>query len=337
VQDICKVIFIAGSGRCGSTLLDTSLGQIDGFFSCGELHLVWQRFLDPEWLCGCGSVLAVCEVWNEVMRSAYGAHANRECSRMTAIYRKWKRLRYSWAIGGMFSGGLVSEFRARVGALYGAIRKVTGCRVIVDSSKSLAYGRIVQGIPGVEFHPVHLVRDPRAVAYSRQRRKIDRVAYGSPPRHLEVASTVRAAANWDRVVLLNELFWRRAPGFTRLQYEHFVANPLESLQAMAKVLGESTSGLQIRGDHIRLRPTHTTGGNPGRFITGEVIVRPDDEWLSKASLRQRTVVNLMCAPLAWSLHYPLAATRPSRNEPHADLNLEMEPLGAEMDPRPLHR
>jgi hypothetical protein len=337
VQNITKVIFIAGSGRCGSTLLDTSLGQLDGFFSCGELHLVWQRFLDPEWLCGCGSVLAACDVWSAVMRSAYGAHAVRECSRMTAIYRRWKRLRYSWALGGALAGGLVSEFRDRVGALYGAIRKVTGCRVIVDSSKSLAYGRIVQGIAGVDFHPVHLVRDPRAVAYSRHRRKIDRVAYGSPPRHLEVASTVRAAGNWARVVCLNEIFWRSAPGFSRLSYEHFVAHPLDSLQAIAKMAGESDSGVQIRGDRIRLRPTHTTGGNPVRFITGEVVVRADDEWRYRMSLGQRTIVNLICAPLAWSLHYPLATTPPIRNAADADINFVLEPRGVAIDSRPLDR
>ncbi len=36
-----RVLFIAGPGRSGSTLLDLLLGQIDGFTSTGELRLIW--------------------------------------------------------------------------------------------------------------------------------------------------------------------------------------------------------------------------------------------------------------------------------------------------------
>jgi hypothetical protein len=36
-----NVLFVVGSGRSGSTLLDILLGQIPGFFSTGELHSLW--------------------------------------------------------------------------------------------------------------------------------------------------------------------------------------------------------------------------------------------------------------------------------------------------------
>lgn len=313
VQENCKVIFIAAGGRSGSTLLDTALGQMKGFFSGGELHLVWQRYLDPDWLCGCGSVLAACDVWSEVMRSAYGAGARQECSRMLAIYRNWRRLRYSWALGGLMYGEVLSELRCRVASLYHAVRRVTGCRVIVDSSKSLAYARILQGVAGLEFHPVHLVRDPRAVSHSRHRKKAERLAPGAAPRYLDVASTARSAANWDRVVLLNELLWGRAKGATRVKYEDFVARPAATLRAIADLVQEPATGVQVNdGNRIRLRPTHTTGGNPSRFVTGELILRPDDEWCDKMPLRQRLIASTICAPFVCLMKYPFFPVRASR-------------------------
>ena len=37
-----KILFIAGIGRSGSTLLSRMLAQIDGFQAVGELHHLWQ-------------------------------------------------------------------------------------------------------------------------------------------------------------------------------------------------------------------------------------------------------------------------------------------------------
>lgn len=40
-----KVLYIAGWGRSGSTILDNVLGQVEGFFSGGELSYLWERGL----------------------------------------------------------------------------------------------------------------------------------------------------------------------------------------------------------------------------------------------------------------------------------------------------
>jgi len=37
VEPTARVLYIAGWGRSGSTILDNVLGQVDGFFSAGEL------------------------------------------------------------------------------------------------------------------------------------------------------------------------------------------------------------------------------------------------------------------------------------------------------------
>lgn len=320
MEETCKVVFIAGNGRSGSTLLGTALGQMDGFFCGGEMCLLWQRYLDREWLCGCGSVLSRCELWSQVMRYAYGCEAERACLQMVAVYRKWRWLRYLCAVG-YATDRRLDEFRCGAAALYDAVRRVIGCRVIVDSSKSAAYARLLQGLAGIELHPVHLVRDPRAVSFSRQRRKPVTLAPGASPRYLDVVSAARAARNWSRVVLLNHLLWRRAKGAVRVSYEDFVAQPERILQTIAKLTGEPGAGVRIQnGNHIRLRPTHTAGGNPSRLVTGDVVLRTDEEWRDRMSFLDRMIVSMTCAPVAYFMDYPLFPIRSDRGLNAVDEN-----------------
>src|SRR5205085_6371000 len=62
-----KVLFIMGWTRSGSTILDNVLGELDGFFSAGELHYLWERGLLENRLCGCGRVVPSCEIWSAVL------------------------------------------------------------------------------------------------------------------------------------------------------------------------------------------------------------------------------------------------------------------------------
>ncbi|MBA3432215.1 MAG: hypothetical protein H0U16_12145, partial [Actinobacteria bacterium] len=50
-----KVLFIMGWTRSGSTILDNLLGEVEGFFSTGELHYLWRRGLLEGRLCSCGA------------------------------------------------------------------------------------------------------------------------------------------------------------------------------------------------------------------------------------------------------------------------------------------
>lgn len=53
-----RVLSIVGYTRSGSTLLDSILGELDGVFSAGELHYLWERGLLEHRTCGCGDQTA---------------------------------------------------------------------------------------------------------------------------------------------------------------------------------------------------------------------------------------------------------------------------------------
>src|SRR5690349_9744511 len=62
-----KVLSIVGSGRSGTTVLASILGEVDGFTSAGELRWLWERGVVEGRPCACGAVPAECPVWSPVV------------------------------------------------------------------------------------------------------------------------------------------------------------------------------------------------------------------------------------------------------------------------------
>src|SRR5260370_24563179 len=65
------VIYIAGSGRSGSTLLERTLGEISGFVNVGELIDLFRRTVFQGERCGCGQNFCDCSFWAGVGKRAF--------------------------------------------------------------------------------------------------------------------------------------------------------------------------------------------------------------------------------------------------------------------------
>jgi hypothetical protein len=125
-----KVLYVAGLGRSGSTILANTLGQVEGFFSGGELNFIWKHALIENRLCGCGRPARECPFWGPVFDGEFGGQSE-------DLAREMMRLQYSGArtrhIPLMLTEGGRAKIRARLGKfldntgrLYGAIRSVSG-------------------------------------------------------------------------------------------------------------------------------------------------------------------------------------------------------------------
>src|SRR6266498_4080255 len=91
LEPTLKVLYIAGAGRSGSTLLDGVLGQLDGFFAAGELRYLWERGLQESRLCGCGVAVRDCPTWRAVLASAFGPGVDANAA--ARLQRKATRVR----------------------------------------------------------------------------------------------------------------------------------------------------------------------------------------------------------------------------------------------------
>ena len=85
------VLFIAGWGRSGSTLLDRMLGQVPGVFSAGELRDIWERGVREDRLCGCGQPFRECAVWRKVGEVAFGGWDALDLAEVQALRRRLDR------------------------------------------------------------------------------------------------------------------------------------------------------------------------------------------------------------------------------------------------------
>ena len=294
-----KVLYIAGFGRSGSTILDNLLGGVDGFFSAGELCYMWDHDLRENGLCGCGRPLTECEVWGEVL--ADNGVAAIDAGEMARIEGGGVRTRHlPLALlprGRKLLDSRLERYAGNLDAVYRAIRRTTGARVIVDSSKNPMYGRVLGTVPSIDLYVVHLVRDPRAAAYSWLRKKLqpDRGEFGYMDQHAPAKSSVL----WTLWNGASGVFWGQTPGrYLRLRYEDFVADPREALTRILRMVGEGGADLPfVSGRAVELGVSHTVAGNPNRFKTGGIELRLDDEWKGKMRLRDRALVTLLTLPL----------------------------------------
>jgi hypothetical protein len=297
------VAYIGGSGRSGSTLLDRILGQIEGFCAVGELVHLWERGVVNNQLCGCGARFRTCPFWLEVGEEAFGGWDGVDAREVMALARRVDRHRF---IPLMVVPALSGSFRRAATAygdaqrrLYRAIRRVSGCRVIVDSSKEVPHAILLSRLEDVRISVVHLVRDSRGVAYSWRKRVVRPEVADVPtlmPRH----HPARSAAEWTLDNLLLE--WLVAGGSPHrlVRYEALIENPRRWVSEIVRFLGGTASDENldfIGDDHVVLRPTHSVSGNPMRFRTGRVPVRLDEAWRLDMSPTDRAVVTTMTWPL----------------------------------------
>lgn len=288
-----------GWGRSGSTLLDTMLGELDGFFSAGELRYVFNHFVKKR-PCGCGRPIDECQVWKPVMhRVMQRVELDHDLRRAAAWQRDAVRLRHLPRLLELRQtplAGPLAQYVSALKATYEGIAEVTGSTVVIDSSKRPSDAAILRLLPDVEVYLVHLVRDPRAVAYSwrRKRPQMDRDS------DMQRYGTLASSGNWLSWNVMAEIVCRRhgVERCRRIRYEDLVADPRRVLQDIA-VLTETEGVLlpTLDDSRVTLLENHTVAGNPRRFDTGITTIRSDEEWLHQQSLRDRVVVTAVSAPL----------------------------------------
>lgn len=312
--DSVKVLYIGGTGRSGSTILDNILGQVDGVFSVGELRYLWERGMIDNRLCGCGRPFRECPLWASVLAEAFGATVEVDPRAMIRLQQSRVRSRHVprlLASRARSAPPPPDSYEAQLERLYRAVQRRTGCRVIVDSSKLPSYGRVLQDIPSIELYVVQLVRDPRATAYSWMRKRELR-DYGDL-RWMQRQPPLKSSGLWGMWNAVAEMFWRPLDSrYLRLRYEDFVADPQEAVRRVLRLVGEEGAELPFTGPTtVRLGPTHTVAGNPSRLANGEVELRADSEWVGSMRPKDRNLVTAVTWPLLLRYGYPLR--RPERD------------------------
>jgi len=305
-----KVLYIMGMTRSGSTILDRIIGQCDGFFSLGESYSIWDLNVLQNQRCGCGSRFDECGVWTRIFANAYGGIYQDTALEMSCVWNRYLRTRHIPRMfipfGGINRKRCLDNYKQQMERLYRAIRRVTGARVIIDSSKFPTYARLLTEMPGIELFVVHIVRDPRAVAYSWLRRKKE-PSSGDANELMQRMTPAGTAKLWGVWNVAGELAFRgRNIPYLRIRYEDFIAEPKSTVERILDLVHEPSKGLPFTGEMtIELGIDHTLAGNPNRFATGVQELSLDDAWKTKLKSGHRRLVTSITWPLLKRYGYEL--------------------------------
>lgn len=311
-----KVVFVGGYGRSGSTIIDLLLNRVPGVVAVGEFRHLFGRALGDNELCSCGKPFRDCYYWARVLAEAFPEGIDPE-----RVNHAMKRFNRVVSLPFLLFPALMTAhmredakiYREAFAALYGAILKISGAEVVLDSTKYPLHGWFLRTIPELELSVMLLVRDPRAVAYSWQRKRL-RPEVHWEKREMPRWSVGRSALAWNMSNFLTALLRRSAKAYRVQYYEDFVDNPQGELAAIASfALGRPTA---IRPKLFDKQPRvpHTIAGNPVRFGSEHVHIRHDDEWRSMAPYK-RFIVDAICLPGMLCHGYPV---RVASNEPTAN-------------------
>ncbi len=312
------VLYIAGTGRSGSTVLANILGEVDGVFTAGEVRYLWQRGLREGRLCGCGVPVRECPVWGDVLTRTGQLDDAGRIDGIVSMLKRTGRIRNLPAIlAGHVRPGIDparspanTADRAALAGVYATLAEVTGSRVIVDSSKLPAYANVLAATPGIDLRVVHLIRDPRGAAFSWSSRKA--LADGAERATMEQIGPAKSAMLWDVWNMAGGLLFRGGPDrYLRLRYEDFVADPPGAVRRILAMVGMEDAVLPFVGPaEARTTTNHSVAGNPDRLRSGLITLRPDDRWRSAMAQRDRRLVGVLTSPLLLRYGYPLRPAVP---------------------------
>jgi hypothetical protein len=302
---VTRVLYIGGLGRSGTTLLERILGELPGACALGEVVHLWDRDVRDDERCACGQRFSGCDFWRAVGERAFGGWDRVDVEGLLALRAGVERTRYiprlaRWHLPGEY-GARVERYAHHYSRVYEAASEVSGCPVVIDSSKHSALAYCLRWSADVDLRVVHMVRDSRGVAYSWTKTVARPEAAGA---EMTRYAPGRAALLWNAHNAAFGLLRRIGVPVYRLRYEELLADPVRVVRELAEFAGLDAGPLDYFGDGtVRLGTSHSAAGNPMRFATGDLPLRQDDAWRAALPPRQRRLVGLLTAPLLTAYGY----------------------------------
>lgn len=277
-----KVIFILGTGHCGSTLLDLLLGSHSTAFSLGEIYTVLKRNINEPL---CTLCEADCDIWTTELRKKLIKSYN------PSIYQR-----------------LISGFnldKSTEALFYKYIFGETGKNILIDSSKNsgwiLRNGKKISQTKNLEPILIYLSRDGRAVVNSYYRKYPDR-------------GLKNISENWNkRIKSINKCYgsWDFGEKI-HISYENLATEPVKTTQEILKMLkldyepemmrfwehnhhlvngNAGTKSMLIRFQKEHLHKDWIKANEKGYYKNHELGIKFDERWRTELKKKELAKIN----------------------------------------------
>jgi hypothetical protein len=288
-----RVVYLAGSGHTGSTLLAMYLDAHPEISSVGEIAVkppIRRRGESRDQRCSCGHRIVECAFWRKVFEGVAAQGVPFGPERWTTDYRYETPLlhrllsrdsAHPWMRGvqdsaarwlPFHSGRVRRTDRANV-AFVRAVLDTTGAAVFVDASKQPMRLAHLLRIPELDLRVVRLVRDVCAYAASAKRRglRISDAARTWENDQRTISSIVDGVPAGRQLLLRYEDLCREPARQLRRLYAFCGVEPVEPPESV------TSADHHVLGNSIRLN--------------GSIRIRLDEAW--RASLNEGEVREIL--------------------------------------------
>lgn len=299
VENKIPVLYIAGTGRNGSTLMERVLNEIPSFFTAGELGQGWVFYKEKH--CLCGKQFDECPVWESIVKEVARRkvepgsiiEANNKYNKKGTIttFLKLLRLKKKQALPDDFK-----QYLKGLQILYSVIAKKRNCKIMTDSTPLALYGYYLSLVPSIDLYVVHLVIDPRGFAHSGSKIKF---ASGNVPWSPKI-HPFRSAFSWlKRNWFIERVLSRKKGRYLRVHYEDFIENPIQTLKEIGALLGIKLEPNDlIKNNTIHLGENHFSAGNIDAITKqGKIVLKLDERWKRDMKWWNIVLVTLITWPL----------------------------------------
>ena len=286
-----RVVYVAGYGRSGTTLLDVALGQHPQVIGSGEIAELTGHVWRENEYCACGQPVHDCDFWSPVLRRWSEGQPSSLMPEYEDCQKKIESLIGLSKLSSGFGQGKQFAFYARnTTRLFEAILSQSGKSTIVDSSKKPGRAMALALIPEIDLRVIHVVRDGRGVAWSLAK-PYKRDVKSGLQREIKPKPVSRTALRWTMVNLGAEHLSRKLgpEKVMRLRYEDFVSDPADAMQRIGAFAGLDFGGIGEklqRGEPVR--PGHQIAGNRLR-MSASISLSKDEQWRSMMPPAQQAV------------------------------------------------
>jgi hypothetical protein len=277
-----KVVYILGGPRSGSTLLGILLAQQTASTHAGELNMLAERaWFRPEY-CSCGALGTECQFWTAVRAELSVVIGKDDIPGLFVLQKRFDKLKYlpQIFVTRGYSSPAFDDYANRMWATFSSISKISGHPVVIDSSKSPARALALRKVLGERVGFVHLVRDPRAVAWS-QMKTYKKDLRGGINRDMPARHPLWAASRWLLINALSDRIGKLTKGrYLQVRYEDLMACPMETLTRISQYLGLPWAEISAHVDVMAPEASHIIAGNRLR-MSKAIKLAPDFEWQEK--------------------------------------------------------
>jgi hypothetical protein len=303
-----KILLITSAGRSGSTVLSKILNELEDAFNVNELAFMPLNGIEKNYPINTGERFSDSAIWQAILRNY------KQRNKVDYLHYRPDQIPNTRELVAndvlpFYTADLkkIARYKNALNDLYQAIFEETNANLIVDSSKVIPYVNTVAQLKDFDVYVLHLVRDPRAVAYSWQKTIKRKDVEEGTELFMEEYSPRKSSISWQ---LLNQaahtLQKNGSLRYHFLKYEDFAQAPQLHLAQLLHFLEYPTDAIQIENNTVKLRRTdYGIWGNPNvRQQRDQLHIRYDSAYQSKLKPSTKWQATFWSLPLLWRYAYP---------------------------------